>query len=194
MPVLAERKERWRHLQEAGDHLMAPPGDYGNALGTRGPTTDSRIYIVYMGRMPRLTSSVTLAHWVIIAFTEASGADGWAEIVLFSGPFVLNGAASLTRIGFTDVSGIYNSTGQKWTTVAIDTVPIGTHIWAGAAFAVGSGLGGVGWGLLGTLRDTLQSGTNQYLSSTRPSLAATPVTTILSNEFMGPVWVRLGIP
>jgi hypothetical protein len=84
-------------------------------------------YAFYIGKATSAASSCDMLYRVA---TAAVGTVTWAEVGIASGTFVFNGAPTLTRRGFTDVSGVVTGTGTKKTTVALSGVNIGDDLWA----------------------------------------------------------------
>jgi hypothetical protein len=124
-------------------------------------------YGVYLGRAGAAYTSISLRFEVT---TQAVAAITWAEVGIGTSPVItLNGAASITRRGFTDVSASFNSTGEKTVAVTVSGIAAGDHLWALAgsqaatAFQVLRGVGG-----------NLSAGETQLASATRISTMGSP--------------------
>ena len=142
--------------------------------------TSGTTYFEYMGVAPKAYTSCNVLENV----TTAVATPTWAEVALFKGTPVLNGAASLTLLGFTSVTATYNTTGRKSTAVSASINP-GDQLWV----AHGS-LATTPFQVRGQLADDLQSGVFQT-GVVRPSLAATPFTTTLSTATAVPAWITM---
>lgn len=97
----------------------------GNLTATKSITSGNS-FAVYLGKADRALSSVSLRYRV----TTAAATITWAEVAIAKGAPVLAGNPSLTRLGFTDVSGVVNSTGQKTTAVSLAGCQAGDDLWA----------------------------------------------------------------
>lgn len=107
----------------------------------------------------------------------------WAEVGLFKGaPPALQGNATLTRLGFTNVAATYNTTGIKKTSIAATIAP-GDELW-------------LAWGsqatttykVRGTLADELGSGLIQQISG-RISTVSSPTAWAVSAVSLVPAWI-----
>ena len=113
-------------------------------MGAAGLTTSTALafsssYALYVGAAP---SAITTVNVVCNVTTNyAGGTSGnWAEVGVFRGNPVANGAATLTRVGFTSVTGTFNTTGIKNTAITLTGVNAGDDLWV----AFSSGTGGIG--------------------------------------------------
>ncbi len=87
-------------------------------------------YAVWMGRADRSYTTATAQYRV----TTAAVGITWAEIGIATGPTTIGGQGTasglnLTTRGFTDVSGIINSTGIKTTAITISNIAVGDDLW-----------------------------------------------------------------
>ena len=126
--------------------------------------TNNSTFAVYSGRAPRALTSVQLRNRV----TTAMATITWGEVAVAKGAIVVGGNPSLTVVGWADVSGTFNSLGQKTTTI---------NVSAGQVINEGDDL----WTLIGnsattacvvraqSIADDLQVGVQGSLA-TRPSL------------------------
>jgi hypothetical protein len=135
----------------------------------------------YLGVAPFATSAINL----LVNVTTALVTITWAETAIYKGTPALNGACpDLTRLGYADVSAVYNSTGRKNTTINL-TVPAnpGDNLWVliGAAATTMCQI-------RGALADDLQCGIINTLTA-RPSLTPGPVAGTLAGATVVPGWV-----
>jgi len=94
------------------------------ANGTSFATNTS--YFLYLGRAGKALSTVN----VVTRVTTAASSITWAEVGIFKGTLVANGAATnLTRLGFTNVAATYNSTGIKNTSVSLTGHAAEDDLW-----------------------------------------------------------------
>lgn len=138
--------------------------------------------LLYLGRMGKAKTTCDV---LVNVTTAVATSIIWAEIAIFKGVPVLNGNASLSRVGFADVTGTFNSTGIKKTTVALSGVSAGDDLWV----AYGS-QATTPFQLRGMLADNIQSGVFQTYAG-RPSTAAIPQATVLAGAAVVPAWVRV---
>lgn len=144
--------------------------------------TNTHSFCIYLGKADRVYSSIRFQYQVTTAITATIS---WAELAVYSGSLTINSNATLTRLGFTSTSGVWNSTGQKTTSVAISGQAIGDDIWA--VFS-NSTTGTVTSVRAGT-SDIFQTGFYQTVaSSSQPSENSTLNPTIYSAT-LAPVWL-----
>jgi hypothetical protein len=141
-----------------------------NASSTLTLTSNSGFF-VYIGRIPKAITTIDIMYDITTALTSPI----WAEVAVFKGPVVYNGAASLSRLGFTNVVSIINSTGIKKTTISLTGVSIGDDLW----LAIGNQNTGTTPIMRATVADELQQGVYQTVTG-QLSTQATPVTTTLA--------------
>ena len=103
-----------------------------------------------------------------------------SPMVVATGTFVPNGAATLTAHGTADVSGAYNATGVIKRQIVTTGVAIGDDLW----IVMASGTTGTVFQVAAGYPDAIQSGVVQTKTTTDPStLSATamtlPVTTFI---------------
>lgn len=151
-------------------------------LTTALTTTSNESYAVWLGTANKVTSSVS----VTMRVTQAIATITWGEVAIFSGNVNLGGNPTLTRLGFADVSGTFNSTGVITTNVALTTpTTIGQDLWcvfgaqATTVLAVRAGLA-----------DDIQSGIYANKTSTRPSTVTSPTGWTLGNATDAIPWIR----
>jgi hypothetical protein len=143
-------------------------------------STSNTTYAQYLGKIERPYTQMTLRYRV----TTAVATITWAEVAIATGTFTIAGGATLTRRGYTDVSGINNSTGQKSVAVTISGVKAGDDVWAlyGAqATTMHVHRGG--------LADDLQCGHYQELAATRPSTMGAATAFGVSGATLVPAWI-----
>jgi hypothetical protein len=153
--------------------------DAANLTAVKTLTSNST-FAYYLGPAPLAYSSITLRYRV----TTASATITWAEVGIASSPQItIAGAASLTRLGYTDVAAIINSTGQKSTAVAVTGVVPGMHLWA--LFGNQATTAAI---VRGALADDLQSGFFQALGATRISTMGAGTAFAVEGATVVPVW------
>lgn len=90
--------------------------------------TTTNTFAIYVGKAPRSLTSVSLRARV----TTAVAGITWAEVGIAKGAVVVGGNPTLVPVGFADVSGTWNSTGQKTTTINVSagqTIAEGDDLW-----------------------------------------------------------------
>lgn len=118
-------------------------------------------YFLYVGRIGKALTTID----VVARVATAAATITWAEVGVFKGTPVANGAATgLTRLGFTNVAATFNSTGIKKTTVALTGHNASDDLW----IAFGS-QATTPYQLRAGLADDLQSGGFQSIAATRIS-------------------------
>ena len=147
-------------------------------------------YFLYLGRVLSPITTCTFLTRVTTALVAGSGFP-WFEIGVFTGEVVANGNASLSRVGFTNVIGIFNSTGIKAVTVPVSGVSVGDGLWLAWGQAAGF-IGGIEYQNRGMLADDIQSGAHQTITD-RISTLAVPITTTLAAATLKPAWARLKV-
>jgi hypothetical protein len=135
-------------------------------------------YFVYLGRV--MTAITTID--VLTRVTTLAATITWAEVGVFKGAPVVNGNASLTRLGFTNVAATFNSTGIKKTTVSLSEVTPGDELW----LAFGS-QATTPFQLRGGLADDIQAGWYQTFAG-RISTMSIPSTCTLAGASAVPPW------
>ena len=108
--------------------LVSPLFATANLSGTRS-ITSTNSYAVYLGRAPRNLTSVNLRYRV----TTACATITWAELAIAKGAVNIGGGPTLTVVGYADVSGVANTTGQKTTSVSVSSgqaINEGDDLWA----------------------------------------------------------------
>lgn len=154
--------------------------DAANLTAVKTLTSNST-FAYYMGPAPLAYSSITLRYRV----TTAAATITWAEVgIAYSdGPVTIAGAATLTRLGYTDTSATVNSTGQKSTAVSVSGVVPGMHLWA--LFGAQATTAEI---VRGALADDLQSGFFQSRATTRPSTMGAATVFAVEGATTVPVW------
>lgn len=169
------------------NYLMMPKGspvkfmgiDAANLTAVKTLTSNSS-FAYYMGQAETSYSTITFKYRV----TTAAATITWAEVAVASSPAItIGGAASLTRLGYTDVAAIINSTGQKSTAVSVTGVVPGMHLWA--LFGNQATTAAI---VRGALADDLQSGFFQALGATRISTMGAGTAFAVEGATTVPVW------
>lgn len=174
----------WVQYGSSYEKLKFPMGIAQSTSAVSAGTTNIS-YFVYMGKAPYSLTTCNL----ITKVTTAAVTITWAELGVFTGTFVENGNATLTRRGFTDVSATHNSLGTKTTTVALSGISPGDDLW-------------VAWGsqastpyvLRGGIADEMQRGVFQFASATRISTVAASTTMTLQGTTIIPAFIQMSIP
>lgn len=146
--------------------LMARHFATANLTGTKTITSGST-FAVYVGKAPRAVTSGKVGdiRWRV---TTAAATITWAEVAIAKGSINVGGNPTLTAVGFADVSGVINSTGQKTTSVNLSAgqaVAEGDDIWV----LIGNQATTAGIVRAQSIADDLQVGLQASLA-TRPSL------------------------
>lgn len=179
--VLSSNGSTWTSSAPDDPVMFAPIGLHAGSLTAVTALTSGTTYFEYIGSTSKIYTSCSLIQNV----TTAAATITWAEVGIFKGVPVLNGSASLTRLGFTSVATTYNSTGRKVTAVSLSGQSIGDNLWV----AFGSSAT-TPFQVRGMLADDMQSGVFQD-ASVRPSTAASPQTTTLESATAVPSWVTV---
>jgi len=143
--------------------LMAPFFASANLTSTKTITSLST-FAVYLGKAPRSLSTVQARYRV----TTAAATITWAEIAIATGPVSVGANPTLTVVGFADVSGIINSTGQKTNSISVSagqSIDEGDDVW----FLIGNSATTAGRVRAQSIADDIQVGVQASLA-TRPSL------------------------
>jgi hypothetical protein len=108
------------------DAPAAPPG-MTVAPATSTTLVSADTYALYLGRAGAAYTSIS-TRWDVT--TEAQTIT-WAEVGIGTSPAItLNGNATITRRGFTNVSASFNSTGEKTVATTVSGISVGDHLWA----------------------------------------------------------------
>jgi hypothetical protein len=137
----------------------------------------------YIGVAPFSTSSINL----LVNVTALVATITWAEVAIYKGTPMLNAACpDLTRLGYTDVAGTFNTTGRKNVIINL-TVPAnpGDNLWVVLGSAATTP-----FQIRGALADDLQCGIFNTLTA-RPSLTAGPTAGTLAGATVVPGWVTV---
>lgn len=119
--------------------------------------------LTYMGKAPRALTSVQ----VRLRVTTLASTITWLEVAIGKGAIVIGGNPNVTPVGFLDVSGSHNTTGQKTHTITVSAGQVineGDDLWLiiGVSASVVSLYRGI------SIADDLQVGT-QGSATFRPS-------------------------
>lgn len=132
----------------------------------------------YLGMTPFDVTSVSIR----VNVTTAVATITWAEMALASGASATSG--NLTLLGSaTDVSGTFNSTGNKTVTFTVN-IPAGTFV-----YAVFGSAATTPFQLRATIADELGTGVTRTASSTRPSTMAAPTAFSTSTALTAAAWI-----
>lgn len=149
------------------------------ATGMASGTTYAR----YMGRAKKDLTQIKI--WYQVQ-TAGAGAVTWAEIGIGSTTIEPRFAnASISRLGWADISADVLATGQKSKTITGLTVKRGDHLWV----LMGGALATTQWQARGGIADSLGAGRVQSAAATRISTMAIPAAFTLSTAITDP-WVE----
>lgn len=158
--------------------ILEPIGLYPANLVAVTAMVSGTSHFIYVGKAPyALTLLKFLCNVVTLGVTIT-----WAEVAVFKGPIVPLSNPSLTRVGFGDVSAVFNTTGRKQGNITVAGVNPGDDLW----LAYGS-QATTPFQLRGMLADDLQSGVF-CTAAVRPSLAAAPQVVTLASGVLVPAW------
>lgn len=102
-------------------------------VATSAGISNSTVQLMYLGRAQTSYSTMTFAYNVVVAI---GATITYAELLVYkTPPGVMGKSQSFTRLGFTDCSGIWNSTGKKITAVTVSNINPGDDIWVGVSFS-----------------------------------------------------------
>lgn len=133
----------------------------------------------YLGMTPFDVTSVSLR---VNVTTAVATSISWAEMALASAPSATSG--NLTLLGTaTDVTGTYNSTGNKSTTITT-SIPAGTFV-----YAVYGSQATTPFQLRATIADELGSGVIRTATTTRPSTMAAATAFSTSTAITAAAWM-----
>jgi hypothetical protein len=147
--------------------------------------TSGKGQLFYMGVCSKASSSIDS----LVNVTTAVATITWAEVAIFKGTPTLNAACpDLTRLGYADVSGVYNGTGVKKVTIPLTVnAQVGDNLWLYIGAAATTMLV-----CRGGLANNLQSGTHQTLAQ-RPSLYAGPGAGTIAANNLVPTWCYIKV-
>jgi len=162
----------------------------------RSPTTadGKQPYFYYMG-IAGINSENAEVQYIVDAGLALT--ISWAEVGIFRGDFTLGGGASLTRLGYTDISAQVYGVGtgianRKKVNVALDqSIKVGDPIWVAVGMSASTMCQFHGYGRA----DEIQSGVFQTITTGgRPSTLSVPVTTtVVTNPAFYGHYVNLNL-
>jgi hypothetical protein len=142
--------------------------------------TNTNCFCVYLGTAERPYSSVKLQYGVT---TQITANISWAELAIYKGTPTINANTSMTRLGFTDTSAVWNTTGNKTTTVSVSDMAVGDDLWAVFSNSTDGTVASLRAGVV----DDLGTGFFQTVTNTRPSTNSSITGTISST--VAQIWV-----
>jgi len=174
------RKQVNTIIAPAGNPNLFVAIDAANLTAVKTLTSNSS-FAYYLGQAQAAYTSISLRYRV----TTAAATITWAEvgIAYSASPVTLAGNATLTRLGYTDVSGTINSTGLKTTAVTVSGIYPGMHLWA--LFGNQATTAAV---LRGALADDLTGGFFQSVAATRISTMGAATAFTVEGATTVPVW------
>lgn len=143
--------------------------------------TTGNCFCIYLGRAERPFSSVKVQYNVAVGGTLLGNAGNWAELAIYRGTPTLGSGTTMTRLGYTDTSSVWNSTGNKTTTVTTSNVAIGDDLWVVFSNKTGgtvtsilslgtttgsSGIDGTGGGFFQQVTGSVQPSANSSITGT----------------------------
>lgn len=167
--------------------IRMPEGFGTPNASTNLSLTNATCHCVYLGAADRPYSSVKLAYNV----TTGLGATiTFAELAIYKGNPTIGSGTTMTRLGFTDTSGVWNTTGNKLTTVTTSNMAINDELWA--VFAPSSS-NATPMQLRAGATDDIGVGFFQTVAATQPSTNSSISGTI--NTGSAQIWVAWqGVP
>lgn len=169
------------------DAMLSPIGLSIANLTDVTVNTNGTSYFLYVGRVLHPITKALFLTRVVTAFISG-GVPTWAEIGVFTGEVEPNGNAELTRVGSTDISGVFNTTGIKIVNIPLSGVSVGDGLW----LAWGNRSITTLYELRAMIADDIQSGVYQSIIG-RISTLSSPVTVSLESTTKKPAWARLSI-
>ena len=150
----------------------------------RSPTTadGKQPYFYYMG-IAGMNSENAEVQYIVDTGTAVS--ISWAEVGIFRGDFTLGGGASLTRLGYTDISAQVYGVGtgianRKKVNVTVDPpIKVGDQLWVAVGMSASTMCQFHGY----ARPDETRSGVFQTIvAGGRPSTLSVPVTTTVVTD------------
>lgn len=172
------------------DAMLSPIGlSIANLTDVTASISDTTNFL-YLGRTMRAITTALFLARVTTAFVPGVGSS-WAEIGVFTGEVEAStGIISLSRVGFTDVSTLFNSIGIKTITITLSGVSIGDGLWL--AWGTKEGSLGTRFELRAMLADNIVSGVFRRRGG-QLSLLSIPVSSLPAFSTEKPAWARLKI-
>jgi hypothetical protein len=135
--------------------------------------TNTNCFCVYLGTAEKSYSSINIRYGVT---TQITPTISWAELAIYRGTPTINVNTAMTRLGFTDTSGVWTSTGNKTTSISVSDVAIGDDLWAVFSNSTNGTVASLRAGVV----DDLGAGFLQTVTNTRPSTNSSITGTISS--------------
>ncbi len=166
--------------------VRAPHFATNNLTATKTLTSGS-CFAVYLGKAPYALSQVR----VRLRVTTAAATITWAEVAVAIGGVNVGTNPSLTVLGYSDVSAVINSTGQKTVLVSASAgrlIAAGADVWV----VIGNSATTAGVVRAQSIADDLQVGVQASVAQRPSTILGTPtVFTIEGATTLAP-WVALG--
>jgi hypothetical protein len=177
--------ERTNGFNRTPATIKMPEWFGSSTAATTVDLTNTNCFCTYLGRADRIYSSVKIQYQPTILLT---GTVSWAELAIYKGTPVLSSPTTMTRLGFTDTSSIWNTgatgtAGNRTTTVTTTGMNIGDDLYA----VFSNSTTGTVTQLRAGLADNLASGVYQTVSNTRPSTNSSITGTVDSTTAM--IWM-----
>jgi hypothetical protein len=163
-----------------GTGFMCTPGLHAANLTAVTAFASNSCYCFYLGRAFKANPTFD----VRVNVTTGAATITWAEVGIATGTPAVGGNPALTTRGYTSVSGTFNGTGAKTTTVTTTNVAIGADIWV----LLGS-QATTPYQVRGMLADNLQTGVFAIATTTRPSTMGAGTSFTLAGGTVVPAWV-----
>jgi len=107
-------------------------------------------------------------------------------VAIATGAPVFASDPALTTVGYTDVSGVINTNGQKNVDVTVSGVRAGDHLW----WMIGHAFSTTPLGIRVGLADDLQMG-GQVAATARPSTMSANTTFTVESTSLTPPWIGI---
>lgn len=166
--------------------VWAPHFATNNLTATKTLTSGS-CFAVYLGKAPYALSQVR----VRLRVTTAAVTITWAEVAVAIGGVNVGTNPSLTVLGYSDVSAVINSTGQKTVLVSVSAgrqIAAGEDVWV----VIGNSATTAGVVRAQSIADDLQVGVQASVAQRPSTILGTPTAFTIEGATTLAPWVALG--
>jgi hypothetical protein len=166
--------------------VRAPHFATNNLTATKTLTSGS-CFAVYLGKAPYALSQVR----VRLRVTTAAATITWAEVAVAIGGVNVGTNPSLTVLGYSDVSAVINSTGQKTVLVSVSAgrlIAAGEDVWV----VIGNSATTAGVVRAQSIADDLQVGVQASVAQRPSTILGTPTAFTIEGATTLAPWVALG--
>ena len=188
MDATGRKRERSLMNSSQAPYFMLSPV-FATANNTTVKTiTSGSSFATYMGKAPRAMSKVVAR----VRVTTAMATITWGEVAIAKGTPSLGGNPTLTVVGYTDVSGVFNATGSFSVTIAVDPTQVineGDDLWllVGNAATTACVVRGQ------SIADDLSSGLSGSVASRPSTIVGTPTAVTADTTAATAAWVMLQV-